>query len=141
MDVRSSCSRSEYSAAAYNFSRLAPISLHSTHLQICYRVQPSRSLARPLLARLESSRHAGQMQQAYTAAMSHAANTVRKMSWLRNNSSVDAARLTTSLAESLCARAAAKPATFVFKLWAAYQIMKVGKHQLGHQRTKSRPKR
>lgn len=35
---------------------------------------------------------------------------------------VDPSRLTVSLAESLCLRAAIKPATFPFKLWAAYKL-------------------
>ena len=35
---------------------------------------------------------------------------------------VDPARLTESLAESLCLRAAIKPATFPFKLWAAWKL-------------------
>jgi hypothetical protein len=35
----------------------------------------------------------------------------------------DPTRLTVSLAESLCLRAAIKPLTFPFKLWASYQIV------------------
>ncbi len=35
---------------------------------------------------------------------------------------MEPARLTVSLAESLCLRAAIKPATFPFKLWAAYKL-------------------
>lgn len=36
---------------------------------------------------------------------------------------IDPGRLTVSLAESLCFRAFAKPATFVFKLWASYKVV------------------
>jgi len=35
----------------------------------------------------------------------------------------DPTRLTVSLAESLCLRAAIKPLTFPFKLWASYQVV------------------
>lgn len=35
---------------------------------------------------------------------------------------VEPGRLTVSLAESLCLRAAIKPATFPFKLWVAYKL-------------------
>lgn len=47
---------------------------------------------------------------------------------------IDPGRLTVSLAESLCMRAAAKPATFVFKLWASWKLVllvKGGKQQQG----------
>lgn len=70
------------------------------------------------------------MQQAYNSAMIRANNIVRKMSWLNQSKflpKIDAARLTTSLAESLCFRAAAKPATFVFKLWASVVIVQLAK--------------
>jgi hypothetical protein len=33
------------------------------------------------------------------------------------------ARLTASLAESICVRAALKPVTFTFKLWASYKVV------------------
>ena len=45
---------------------------------------------------------------------------------------IDAGRLTVSLAESLCPRAAVKPATFVFKLWASWKLvmmLKAGRQQ------------
>lgn len=44
---------------------------------------------------------------------------------------VDPSRLTVSLAESLCLRAAIKPATFPFKLWAAYKLTLLTKRRGG----------
>jgi hypothetical protein len=43
----------------------------------------------------------------------------------------DPARLTVALAESLCLRAAIKPATFPFKLWAAYKLVLLTKTRRG----------
>ncbi len=40
---------------------------------------------------------------------------------------VDPARLTVSLAESLCLRASIKPLTFPFKIWASYKLVRFGK--------------
>ena len=109
------------------------LSYNSPSVQLCYRVQPSRHLA-TRLSSLAKGNAQVKIQQAYNAAMVQATNTVQKMSWLRNTASIDAPRLTTSLAESLCLRAAAKPGTFVFKLWASYQIVRVGKQKLGRQK-------
>ena len=99
-------------------------------VQLCYRIQPSRLVGRHLQKSLGGGHSQVKMQQAYTAAMQQATTTVRKLSWLRNNSAIEPARLTTSLAESLCFRAAAKPGTFIFKLWASYQIVRIGKQRV-----------
>lgn len=99
-------------------------------LQLCYAVQPSRTVARPLVSALAKGRQAERMQLAYSKAMAQANFTVRRMSWVQHRApGIDAARLTTSLAESLCLRAAMKPATFVFKLWASYNIVLLAKHR------------
>jgi hypothetical protein len=89
----------------------------------CYVLQPSKTLSRPLARRLSSSREASQAQRLYDAAMSRATAAVQRMSWLTRKGRFDPGRLTVSLAESLCFRAAAKPATFVFKIWASYKLV------------------
>jgi hypothetical protein len=101
------------------------------NLQVCYKIQPSRRLAGTLGNTLIKGNTQIRMQQAYNTAMVQANNIVRKNSWLNQSKFVDPARLTTSLAESLCFRAVAKPATFVFKLWASFHIVRLGKEHLG----------
>jgi hypothetical protein len=92
-------------------------------VQLCYAVQPSRTLARPLVHRLAQGRPAA-VQAAYSRAMARATATVQRMSWLSQRApGLDAGRLTTGLAESICLRAAAKPGTLVFKLWASYKLV------------------
>ena len=91
---------------------------------LCYRLQPAKVVGARLSGALSNSQAA---QAAYNHAMLHATNRVRQMSWLTNNSRIDPARLTTSLAESLVLRATIKPATFVFKLWASYHLVRIGK--------------
>ena len=79
------------------------------------------------------------MQQAYNMAMTQANKMLRQGSWLNQSKmlpKVDSARLTTSLAESLCFRAAAKPATFVFKLWASFHIVRLAKQHFYGEETK-----
>lgn len=52
---------------------------------------------------------------------------------------VEPARLTVSLAESLCLRASIKPLTFPFKIWASYKLVLFGKRlQLGGRPTHQR---
>jgi len=80
------------------------------------------------------------MQQAYNTATIQATNIVRKASWLHQSKflpRIDSARLTTSLGESLCFRAAAKPATFVFKLWASFHIVRLAKEQFSGNEAKN----
>jgi hypothetical protein len=102
-------------------------------MQVCYKIQPSRRLAGKLGSTLAKGNTQIKMQQAYNNAMIRANNIVRRISWLNQSkflgSRIDSARLTTSLAESLCVRAAAKPATFVFKLWASFHIVRLAKEQ------------
>jgi hypothetical protein len=101
-------------------------------LQACYKIQPSLRLGR-LGSALVKGKAQIRMQQAYNTASIQANIIVRKTSWLNQSKflpKIDSARLTTSLAESLCFRAAAKPATFVFKLWASFHIVRLIKDQL-----------
>lgn len=161
----------------------------------CYAVQPSKTVARPVVAAVARSKRGAQAQAAYSAALAQATRAVARMPWLsrvrgRGKGSgraqegpqggdggtanpawvapsqrmqgqdglgaccsscsthksvplapralqapgVDPARLTVSLAESLCLRASIKPLTFPFKIWASYKLVLFGKElQLGRQ--------
>ncbi|EFN57085.1 hypothetical protein CHLNCDRAFT_143862 [Chlorella variabilis] len=96
----------------------------------CHAVQPSKTLARPLASSVANSKRGAALRQGYNAAMAQATATVRKLSWLRKVPGADPARLTVSLAESLCLRATIKPLTFPFKLWAAYKLTVVSKQAM-----------
>ncbi len=93
----------------------------------CYHIQPSQRLGNRFVKSFKGDTQV-RMQQAYNTAMIQATNFVSKTSWLKNQSN-NLPRLTTSLAESLCFRAAAKPATFVFKLWASFHIVRLAKER------------
>jgi hypothetical protein len=49
----------------------------------CFSIQPSRTVARPLVQALAKQRQGAQLQQAYGAAMTAATRTVQRMSWLQ----------------------------------------------------------
>ncbi|KAL4441842.1 hypothetical protein ABPG77_003758 [Micractinium sp. CCAP 211/92] len=93
----------------------------------CYAVQPSKTVARPLVTAVARSKRGAQAQAAYSAALAQATRTVARMPWLNRAPGVDPARLTVSLAESLCLRASIKPLTFPFKIWASYKLVLFGK--------------
>ncbi|KAL4433963.1 hypothetical protein ABPG75_000404 [Micractinium tetrahymenae] len=93
----------------------------------CYAVQPSKTVARPLVAAVARSKRGARAQAAYSAALGQATRTVARMPWLNRAPGVDPARLTVSLAESLCLRACIKPITFTFKIWASYKLVLLGK--------------
>lgn len=100
----------------------------------CYAVQPSKTVARPVVAAVARSKRGAQAQAAYSAALAQATRAVARMPWLSRAPGVDPARLTVSLAESLCLRASIKPLTFPFKIWASYKLVLFGKElQLGRQ--------
>lgn len=96
---------------------------------LCYKAQPSRALGARVAGLVGAGAAQTRLHAAYSGAMAQATSTVRRMSWLRAASGVDPARLTTSLAESIMLRAAAKPGTFVFKLWASYHLVRLGKQR------------
>lgn len=84
---------------------------------LCYQVRPS---AGPLAAATRAAATAlPAAAAAYQAALTRASARVAAAPWLPG----DPGRLTVSLAESIVVRAALKPATFVFKLWATYQVV------------------
>lgn len=96
-------------------------------LQTCYAVQPSKTVAQPLSRALARGPRGAQLQQVYTSALASATRTVQRVPWLQRAPGLDPARLTVSLAESLCFRAAAKPVTFTLKLWGSWQVVLLGK--------------
>ena len=92
----------------------------------CYGLRPARLVAAPLgrvLPAAARARAAG----AYSHALHAAGAAVRRRStWLQRLPVVRQAqpeRLVEGLAESLVARAALKPATFVCKLWLSYKAV------------------
>lgn len=110
-------------------SKPEPAGAHLSHAapslpggpQACYSLQPSKTLARPVAAALSRGQRGAQLGRLYGQAMASAARTVQRASWLRAAApGLDPARLTVSLAESLCFRAVAKPATFTLKLWGSW---------------------
>lgn len=105
----------------------------------CYAVQPSKTVALPLVDAVARSKRGAAAQAAYGAALAQATRTVARMPWLNRAPGVDPARLTVSLAESLCLRASIKPLTFPFKIWASYKLVLFGKRlQLGGRPTHQR---
>lgn len=97
----------------------------------CYGARPARLVAAPL-ARVLPVAARGRAAAAYSRALEAAGAQVRRRAWLQRLPGVrsaEPARLVESLAESLLARAALKPATFVGKLWFSYQAVLLTKRR------------
>ena len=97
----------------------------------CYVVQPARLVAAPLSRALPAAARA-RAAGAYTRALGAAGAQVRRSAWLQRLPVVRAAepsRLVESLAESLVARGALKPLTFVGKLWLSYKAVLLTKRR------------
>lgn len=91
----------------------------------CYGLRPARLVAAPLGRVLPVAAH-GRAAGAYSRALDAAGAAVRRRAWLQRLPVVRHAqpeRLVEGLAESLVARAALKPATFVGKLWLSYKAV------------------
>lgn len=58
----------------------------------CYALQPSKTVARPLVQAAARSQRGASMQRAYDLAMARATATVQRMSWLRQVHGDGAAR-------------------------------------------------
>eukprot|EP00884_Botryococcus_braunii_P018368 jgi/Botrbrau1/5214/Bobra.0172s0078.1 len=86
---------------------------------MCYAIEPSKTVMRPFIARKAKNKT---LEQGYAAAMSKAQAMISRFPWLQRAAG-NPVRLTTSLAESLCLRAAIKPFTFTFKLWVSYKLV------------------
>jgi hypothetical protein len=101
----------------------------------CYVFQPSTTALAPL-ARSAAARHPA-LARSWEASLAAARARVAKSTWIRTRTGADPARLTLALADSLVARAALKPATFVFKLWASAAAMRAGKRAVGGLRRRN----
>jgi len=87
----------------------------------CYVIQPSSKMFAPVNSAARKNRF---LERTYSRALVQAQKTVATMSKrLPGGSRLNTGRLTASLAESICVRAAIKPATFPFKLWASYKMV------------------
>lgn len=73
--------------------------------QLCYALQPGKLLARPLLQSRRRWHTLGKLQETYGMAMARTGASVQRLPKFLQR---DPARLSVSLAESLCLRAALK---------------------------------
>eukprot|EP01026_Neomeris_dumetosa_P066344 TRINITY_DN64141_c0_g1_i1.p2 TRINITY_DN64141_c0_g1~~TRINITY_DN64141_c0_g1_i1.p2 ORF type:complete len:155 (-),score=3.61 TRINITY_DN64141_c0_g1_i1:164-628(-) len=98
---------------------------------MCYAIQPSKTVMRPVLGGLQKNQKGNTLIKLSDKAMQKAQKTVSNMKWLQGSwlGQRDPARLTTSLAESICFRALVKPLTFTFKLWASWKLVLVLKRR------------
>lgn len=118
-------------ALAIVLRELIGLAMAATWCAGCYAVQPSKTMARGAATAAARSAHGAAMQRAYDSSMARATAAVQRLSWLSNAPGVDPGRLTVSLAESHCLRAAIKPVTFPFNLWAACKVCVWGGGMIG----------
>lgn len=111
----------------------------------CYALEPSKVAASGVFSR--GGKMKVQPPRALAALYERSLSTARATLNNGNRSissripilaKADPARATVSLAESLCLRAALKPATFVFKIWASAAVVVRGKRALAARAARAR---
>eukprot|EP01023_Acetabularia_acetabulum_P069135 TRINITY_DN9940_c0_g1_i1.p1 TRINITY_DN9940_c0_g1~~TRINITY_DN9940_c0_g1_i1.p1 ORF type:complete len:182 (-),score=12.85 TRINITY_DN9940_c0_g1_i1:96-578(-) len=111
---------------------------------LCYTVEPSKKVMRPITGGLSRSSKVSPLIKLTDGAMKKAQKIIADMKWLQTSwiGKRDSARLTTSLAESICFRAIVKPFTFTFKLWASWKLVVMSKpthYKLQQQQQQKQP--
>ena len=113
------------------YHELISVAFAAAMWSACYGAQPARLVAAPLSRALPAAARA-RAAGAYARALDAAGVQVRRRAWLQRLPVVRTAepgRLVESLAESLVARGALKPATFVGKLWLSYKAVLLTKRR------------
>ena len=113
------------------YHELISVAFAAAMWSACYGAQPARLVAAPLSRALPAAARA-RAAGAYTRALDAAGAQVRRRAWLQRLPVVRSAepgRLVESLAESLVARGALKPLTFVGKLWLSYKAVLLTKRR------------
>ena len=113
------------------YHELISIAFAAAMWSACYGARPARLVAAPLSRALPAAAR-GRAAAAYSRALDAAGAQVRRRAWLQRLPrvrSADPSRLVESLAESLVARGALKPVTFVGKLWLSYKAVLLTKRR------------
>ncbi len=107
----------------------------------CYALQPSARLSRVTTFTPPRPLRALFSRSLETATRRLQSSGSKKGILPAVKTTVDPARATVGLAESLALRAAIKPATFVFKIWASTAVVSKAKRVLAANRVRTKRKR